>query len=90
MIVTTSQNVEGRTISEYLGVVSFAEVMMMAGGNKGTARGWQTGVNDSVAGLIQEAEGLGADAIIATHFEPFGTTIVAYGTAVRLESNNMW
>ena len=45
MIITTSQTVEGRQISEYLGIVSAAQVMVLAAGNKGysvvaSRRGW--------------------------------------------------
>ena len=32
MIITTTLSVEGRTISEYLGIVSAAQVMVMPGG----------------------------------------------------------
>lgn len=84
MIVTTSQLLEGRTISEYLGIVSGALVMVMPGGNKGVMRGWQAGVEGATALLIQEAENMGADAVIAARYEPFGMNICATGTAVRL------
>ena len=40
MIITTTLSVEGRTVSEYLGIVSAAQVMVMPGGNKGVQRGW--------------------------------------------------
>lgn len=84
MIITTAFSVEGRTISEYLGIVSAAQIMVMPGGNKGVQRGWQAGVDGAVAILQQQAEALGADAVIAARFEPFGSNICATGTAVRL------
>lgn len=84
MIITTALSVEGRTVTEYLGIVSAAQVMVMPGGNKGVQRGWQTGVEGATAILQQQAESLGADAVIAARFEPFGTNICATGTAVRL------
>ena len=40
MIITTTLSVEGRTVSEYLGIVSAAQVMVMPGGNKGVLAGW--------------------------------------------------
>ena len=85
MIITTTLSVEGRAITEYLGIVSAAQVMVMPGGNKGVQRGWQAGVEGTTAILKQQAENLGADAVIAARFEPFGMNICATGTAVRLE-----
>lgn len=84
MIITTSFTVEGRPVIEYLGIVSAAQVMALPGGNKGVQRGWQTGVEGNVAVLQQQAAELGADAVIAARFEPFGSNICATGTAVRL------
>lgn len=84
MIITTSFTVEGRPVIEYLGIVSAAQVMALPGGNKGVQRGWQTGVEGVVAVLQQQAAELGADAVIAARFEPFGSNICATGTAVRL------
>ena len=55
MIVTTTLSVEGRTISEYLGIVSAAQVMVMPGGNKGVQRGWQAGVDGVTEILLQQA-----------------------------------
>ena len=84
MIITTSFTVEGRPVIEYLGIVSDAQVMALPGGNKGVQRGWQTGVEGAAAVLQQQAAELGADAVIAARFEPFGSNICATGTAVRL------
>ena len=84
MIITTSQYIEGHSISEYLGVVSAAQVMALAAGNKGVQRGWQNGVEGVSTILQQQAEAMGADAIVAARFEPFGSNICATGTAVKL------
>ena len=84
MIVTTTLSVEGRTISEYLGIVSAAQVMVMPGGNKGVQRGWQAGVDGVTEILLQQAVSLGADAIVGVRYEPFGMNICATGTAVSL------
>lgn len=84
MIITTSQTIDGRQITEYLGIVSAAQVMVLAAGNKGVQRGWQTGVDGVTEAMKQQAASLGADAVIAARFEPFGSNICATGTAVRL------
>ena len=82
MIITTTLSVEGRTVSEYLGIVSAAQVM--PGGNKGVQRGWQAGVDGATEILLQQAASLGADAVVGVSYTPFGMNICATGTAVRL------
>lgn len=84
MIITTAYSVEGKNVREYLGVVSAAMVMVMPGGNKGVQRGWQSGVDGTTELLKHQAADLGADAVIAVRFEPFGSSICATGTAVKL------
>ncbi len=84
MIITTSPTIEGRQISQYLGVVSAAQVMVMPGGNKGVQRGWQNGVEGATAILSEQAAAMGADAVISASFQAFGMNICATGTAVRL------
>ena len=59
MIITTTLSVEGRTVSEYLGIVSAAQVMVMPGGNKGVQRGWQAGVDGATEILLQQAAWIG-------------------------------
>ena len=73
MIITTTLSVEGRTVSEYLGIVSAAQVMVMPGGNDGATEI-----------LLQQAASLGADAVVGVSYTPFGMNICATGTAVRL------
>jgi len=84
MIITTAYSVEGRSIKEYLGVVSAAMVMVLAAGNKGVQRGWQAGVQGTTEILKQQAAELAADAVIAIKYEPHGANICATGTAVKL------
>lgn len=72
MIITTTLSVEGRTVSEYLGIVSAAQVMVMPGGNKGVQRGWQAGVDGATEILLQQAASLGADAVVGVSYTPFG------------------
>lgn len=85
MIITTSQGIDGHTITAYLGVVSAALIMVLPGGNKAVGRGWQTGVNEATELLALDAESRGANAVIAARFEPIGSHICATGTAVRIE-----
>ena len=84
MIITTSLSIEGRSITTYLGIVSAAQIMAMPGGDKAVQRGWQSAVEGATAILEKQAFNLGADAIIAVRIEPFGNTICATGTAVKL------
>jgi len=72
MIITTAYSVEGRSIKEYLGVVSAAMVMVLAAGNKGVQRGWQAGVQGTTEILKQQAAELAADAVIAIKYERMG------------------
>jgi uncharacterized protein YbjQ (UPF0145 family) len=84
MIITTTQGIDGRPVSEYLGIVSAALVMVMPGGNKAVQRGWQTGVEGANEILTQQAIELRADAILAVRYEVAGAHLCATGTAVRL------
>ena len=85
MTVTTSQNIEGKRITDYMGIMSAAVVMAFPGGNKAVQRGWQAAVESIVTILEEQATTLGADAIIAVKFEPVGMHLCATGTAVKLE-----
>jgi len=84
MLVTTSQNIEGKCISEYKGIVSAALVMVLPGGNKGVQRGWQNAVEGVIAILSVQANEHGADAVIAVRFESVSGSLCATGTAVKL------
>jgi len=83
MIVTTANCVDGKSVTQYLGIVTGAVVFSLPGGNKAVARGWQTGVSEVTEALISEAEKAGADAIIAVEYIPHGSTLCAVGTAVK-------
>lgn len=86
MIITTSHNIEGRQISEYLGIVSAVFMTALPGGNKMMQRGWKAGVEGVLEILEREAEDLGADAIIAVSMELNGMNLCAIGTAVKLSN----
>lgn len=84
MIITTAQSIEGRQISEHLGIVSAAVITALPGGNKATQRGWKAGVDDACNLLEQQAADLGADAVIAVSMQLQGMNLCAIGTAVKL------
>jgi uncharacterized protein YbjQ (UPF0145 family) len=103
MIVTTGNDVPGFQITQFLGVVrgvivrapSIKQGIMggfkaIFGGNiEAYAEVCDHARRDALNRLIQHAEELGADAIIAmrydaTEFAQSTTEVLAYGTAVKL------
>src|SRR5438270_8366078 len=103
MIVTTGNDVEGRGIEQYIGVVrgivvrspSIAQGFMgglkqIVGGNiESYAAVCETARKDAYDRLVQHAEEMGADAVIAmrydaTEFSENVSEVLAYGTAVKL------
>lgn len=103
MIVTTGNDLGGRPIKEYLGVVrgivvrapNIAQGIMgglkqLVGGNiESYARVCEKARQDAFDIMLQHAQEMGANAIIAmrydaTEFAPGVTEVLAYGTAVRL------
>ncbi len=103
MIVTTANEIEGRDVCEYLGLVRGIVVRTptvfqgIAGGLKSLVGGnieafadaCETARQQAYDRMIQHAEELEADAIIAMRYDATGfaqnaTEVLAYGTAVRL------
>ena len=103
MIVTTTDGIVGREISEYLGVVSgecvyganfikdwFASIRDVVGGRSGSyEKVLRDGKAAAIEDLIEEAEELGADAVVGVDldYENVGETMLmvsANGTAVKL------
>lgn len=104
MIVTTSNAVEGREVAEYLGIVAgeavlganifrdfFANIRDLVGGRSGSyQKVLRDGRNMAVDDMIDEAAGLGADAVIGVDldYESVGQSggmlmVSVNGTAVR-------
>lgn len=105
MIVTTTPSIEGRQIIQYLGPVAgecvyganvfrdlFASIRDFVGGRAG---GYQKVLRDgrqlAIADMVEEAEALGADAILSMDldYESMGETnsmlmVSCNGTAVKL------
>ena len=103
MIVVTTDSIEGRRVREYLGVVSgdaivganmfrdfFARIRDVVGGRAGGyEKALQGAKNAAMADMIEAAEALGANAILAVDldYETIGDSMLmvsANGTAVRL------
>ncbi|MCG8596275.1 MAG: YbjQ family protein [Kiloniellales bacterium] len=103
MIVVTTDSIEGRRVGEYLGVVSgdaivganmfrdfFARIRDVVGGRAGGyEKALQGAKNAAMADMIEAAEALGANAILAVDldYETIGDSMLmvsANGTAVRL------
>jgi uncharacterized protein YbjQ (UPF0145 family) len=89
MITTTTHNIEGRPVQQYLGVVSsesiiganifkdlFAGVRDIVGGRSGTyERVIEEARSNAMAELVQKAQNIGANAVIGIDldFETVGT-----------------
>ncbi len=103
MIVVTTDSIEGRRVGAYLGVVSgdaivganmfrdfFARVRDVVGGRAGGYEKALQGAKDAaMADMVEAAEALGANAIVAVDldYETIGDSMLmvsANGTAVRL------
>jgi len=104
VIVTTANDVAGHKVREYLGVVrgivvrspnigqSFVGAFkQLVGGNISQyVDVCEAARHEAYVQMVQHAETLGADAIVAmrydaTEFVQGATEVLAYGTAVRLE-----
>ena len=103
MLIVTTDSIEGRKAVEYLGIVSgdaivganifrdvFARVRDVVGGRAGGYEKALKGAKEgAIEDMIEEAEALGADAVLAVDldYEVVGDSMLmvsANGTAVKL------
>ena len=88
MIISTTNSIDGKSVSQYLGLVSGCVIASFAGGAKGTQRGWATAVEGAQKEMVAQAEGLGADAILGVKMDAHKSGVADYlclmGTAVKL------
>lgn len=105
MIVTTTPSLDGRPATEYLGIVTgeaivganiFKDIMAsirdVAGGRSGAyQRSLRSAREQALREMVGEAQGRGADAVVAVHldYEVLGSSngmlmVSATGTAVKL------
>ena len=104
MILSTTETIPGRTIKRFFGVVTGSTVRskhigrdLMAGIKNifgGELKGYtellQESREDALARMIQEAESLGANAVVNLRFATSSITqgaaeLFAYGTAVQVD-----
>lgn len=104
MIVSNTENVPGRTISRFFGVVSGSTVRskhigrdLMAGFKNifgGELKGYtellKESREDALSRMIEEAESLGANAVVNVRFSTSSVAqgaaeLFAYGTAVQVD-----
>ena len=104
MMLSTTEGIPGRTIKRFFGVVSGSTVRSkhigrdIMAGIKNIFGGELTGYTellqesreDALARMIQEAESLGANAVVNLRFATSSITqgaaeLFAYGTAVQVE-----
>lgn len=88
MIVTTTHTVDGKNISEYLGLVSGCTIVGFAGTSKAIRRGWLAAEEASRSDMEGQAAEMGADAIvgvtIGVHRSGVADYLYVTGTAVKL------
>lgn len=104
MLLVTTDNIEGKKIEEVLGVVK-GEIVQSKHVGKDFMAGMKTLVGGEIKGytemiseargiatkrMIEEAEKLGADAIVGVRYGSSGVMqgaaeMIAYGTAVKLK-----
>ncbi len=85
MIITTTDSIEGHTISEYIGLVSAATVFPTPGGTKWMSKVAANITVDLSEALEKNAAAMHADAVVGLRFAMQGTSYVATGTAVKLK-----
>jgi uncharacterized protein YbjQ (UPF0145 family) len=105
MIITTTPDIEGQTIVETLGLVRgntirarfvgrdiMAALRSIAGGEISEYTKMMAEAREqAIDRMTEEAEALGADAVVAVRFQTSvvmkaASEILCYGTAVRIES----
>ena len=104
MIISNTQEIPGKTIVEFYGVVSgstvrakhigrdlMASLKNIVGGElKGYTELLQEARNDALVRMTEQAESLGANAVVNVRFSTSSIAqgaaeLFAYGTAVRVE-----
>jgi uncharacterized protein YbjQ (UPF0145 family) len=103
LLISTTENIPGRTIKRFFGVVSGGTVQSkrigrdILAGIKNLFGGELTGYTellresreDAIARMVEEAESLGANAVVNVRFSTSSITqgaaeLFAYGTAVQV------
>lgn len=82
MFLTTTDNIQGKNVTEYLGIVASVILTVMPGGNKMMGNAIFT--KQAQEDLERKAAKLGADAVIGLKFTTQGNNFMLLGTAVKL------
>lgn len=84
MFLTTTDNIQGKNVTEYLGIVASVILTVMPGGNKMMGNAIDNFTKQAQEDLERKAAKLGADAIIGLKFTTQGNNFMLLGTAVKL------
>lgn len=84
MFLTTTDNIQGKNVTEYLGIVASVILTVMPGGNKMMGNAIDNFTKQAQEDLERKAAKLGADAVIGLKFAMQGNNFMLLGTAVKL------
>ena len=84
MFLTTTDNIQGKNVTEYLGIVASVILTVMPGGNKMMRNAIDNFTKQAQEDLERKAAKLGADAVIGLKFTTQGNNFMLLGTAVKL------
>ena len=84
MFLTTTDNIQGKNVTEYLGIVASVFLTVMPGGNKMMGNAIDNFTKQAQEDLERKAAKLGADAVIGLKFTTQGNNFMLLGTAVKL------
>ena len=84
MFLTTTDNIQGENVTEYLGIVASVILTVMPGGNKMMGNAIDNFTKQAQEDLERKAAKLGADAVIGLKFTTQGNNFMLLGTAVKL------
>lgn len=80
MILTTTDSIQGKNVSQYLGIVASVILTVLPGGNKMMGNA----IDNFTKQAEKKAAKLGADAVIGLKFATQGNNFMLLGTAVKL------
>lgn len=84
MFLTTTDNIQGKNVTEYLGIVASVILTVMPDGNKMMGNAIDNFTKQAQEDLERKAAKLGADAVIGLKFTTQGNNFMLLGTAVKL------
>ena len=84
MFLTTTDNIQGKNVTEYLGIVASVILTVMPGGNKMMGNAIDNFTKQAQEDLERKAAKRGADAVIGLKFTTQGNNFMLLGTAVKL------